>query len=57
MTQTISEDYPAPNRQAQCPDCGFKHMNIWEHGRVSCGSCLNGGHIKAEKYQHLATTK
>ena len=51
MNKTIN--YPAPKWQDKCPDCGFKYMNIWKHGRIHCGKCLAGGHFTANKYKSI----
>ena len=51
MNKTIN--YPAPKWQDKCPDCGFKCMNIWKHGRIHCGKCLAGGHFTANKYKSI----
>lgn len=39
-----------PIGEGSCPNCGFKHMNIYEGDGVHSGSCSNGGHIAFERW-------
>ena len=49
----LVDNYPSPKWQDVCPDCGWKHLNIWEHGKIHCGKCLMGGNFEADKYKNI----